>query len=165
MHFEQETLVIESSCVEETQAAAAALAGAVCPGDVIALDGDLGAGKTYFTQGLAAGLGISQAVSSPTFNVMVEYDEGRVPLYHFDLYRLNEPEELEDIAFYEYTEGLGVACVEWAGKFEEELPEDVIQIYISTVSATQRRLRIAGTGPVSAARVQEWARNLSPEKE
>ena len=88
---------ITSLNVEETQRIAAALAKVVVPGTVIALEGDLGAGKTHFTQGLARGVG--EAVTSPTFNVMSVYDQGRLPLYHFDLYRLEDALELEDIAF------------------------------------------------------------------
>ena len=110
-----------TSSVEETQACAAALAGVLDAG-AVTLDGDLGAGKTHFTQGLAAALGVAQAVTSPTFNLVVEYTDGRLPLYHFDLYRLDSPYQLEDLAFYEYVEGDGVSCIEWASKFPEEMP-------------------------------------------
>ena len=103
---------ITSLNVEETQRIAAALAEVVVPGTVIALEGDLGAGKTHFTQGLARGLGVGEAVTSPTFNVMSVYDQGRLPLYHFDLYRLEDALELEDIAFYDYVEADGVSCIE-----------------------------------------------------
>ena len=105
------TEIARTSSVEETQAVAAALARAVAPGSVITLDGDLGAGKTHFTQGLAAALGVAEPVTSPTFNLVVEYTEGRIPLYHFDLYRLDSPDQLEDLAFYEYMEGDGVCGV------------------------------------------------------
>lgn len=83
--------IARSSSVENTQACAAALAGVLDAGAVVTLDGDLGAGKTHFTQGLAAALGVVQAVTSPTFNLVVEYTDGRIPLYHFDLYRLDSP--------------------------------------------------------------------------
>lgn len=119
---------ITSLNVEETQRIAAALAKVVVPGAVIALEGDLGAGKTHFTQGLARGLGVGEAVTSPTFNVMSVYDQGRLPLYHFDLYRLEDALELEDIAFYDYVEADGVSCIEWAAKFPEEIPTQALWI-------------------------------------
>ena len=112
--------IARTSSVEETQACAAALAGVLDAGAVVTLDGDLGAGKTHFTQGLAAALGVAQAVTSPTFNLVVEYTDGRLPLYHFDLYRLDSPYQLEDLAFYEYVEGDGVSCIEWASKFPKK---------------------------------------------
>lgn len=123
---------ITSSNVEETQRIAAALSEMVVPGTVIALEGDLGAGKTHFTQGLARGLGVGEAVTSPTFNVMSVYDQGRLPLYHFDLYRLEDAAELEDIAFYDYAEADGVSCIEWAAKFPEGIPEQALWISITT---------------------------------
>lgn len=100
-----------SHSVEETQQLARAISERVQPGDVILLVGDLGAGKTHFTQGFAAGLGIAEVPTSPTFNLVCEYHDGRLPLYHFDLYRLEEPEELEDIDYYGITEGDGVSLV------------------------------------------------------
>ena len=101
-----------SHSVEETQQLARAISERVQPGDVILLVGDLGAGKTHFTQGFAAGLGIAEVPTSPTFNLVCEYHDGRLPLYHFDLYRLEEPEELEDIDYYGITEGDGVSLVD-----------------------------------------------------
>ena len=98
-----ETYTLHSDSVETTQAHAHALAPLLCAGDVISLDGDLGAGKTHFTQGLAAGLGIEDVPTSPTFNLMIAYTQGRLPLYHFDLYRLNDALELEDNAVYDYV--------------------------------------------------------------
>ena len=106
---------ITSLNVEETQRIAAALAEVVVPGTVIALEGDSGCRENTLTQGLARGLGVGKAATSPTFNVMSVY-EGRLPLYHFDLYRLEDALELEDIAFYDYVEADGVSCIEWAAK-------------------------------------------------
>ncbi|MBQ2681090.1 MAG: tRNA (adenosine(37)-N6)-threonylcarbamoyltransferase complex ATPase subunit type 1 TsaE, partial [Eggerthellaceae bacterium] len=95
-------LIAAVSSVEETKSLAGKLAAVLQPGDVILLSGDLGAGKTQFTQGLAAGLGASEAVISPTFNIVLTYGSGRLPLHHFDLYRLEASEQLEDIALREY---------------------------------------------------------------
>ena len=106
-----------SSCVEDTKRMAETLAAFVQAGDCIELSGDLGAGKTQFVQGLAAGLGISAQVISPTFNILLTYPGGRVPLFHFDLYRLDDALELEGIGFYDVLEDEGVVCIEWGDKF------------------------------------------------
>ena len=130
-------------CVATTASAAATQALGAClgrvlkPGSVLALDGDLGAGKTQFTQGVAAGMGIADPVTSPTFSVMVAYPHASVPLYHFDLYRLEDSAELEDIAFYDYVEADGVACIEWAAKFPDALPDDRLEIYLVVCSAVE----------------------------
>lgn len=98
-------------------------------GDVICLTGDLGAGKTLLTQGLATALGVAAAdVTSPTFTIMNIYEGKDMQIRHFDLYRLNRPEELEDIGFGEYCGGDGVTVIEWAELFKEELPEEYLQI-------------------------------------
>ncbi len=110
-------LIAAVSSVEETKSLAGELAAFLQPGDVILLSGDLGAGKTQFTQGLAAGLGANEAVISPTFNIVLTYGSGRLPLHHFDLYRLEDDEQLEDIALREYLESDGVCIIEWAEKF------------------------------------------------
>ena len=150
------TVVAVSESVEATQAAAVLLAELLEPGDVIALDGDLGAGKTHFTQGVASGLGVSKPVTSPTFNVMVPYEDGRIPLYHFDLYRLDDPLQLEDIAFYEYVEGEGASCIEWASKFEDELPDDRLDIYLEVLSETSRAIRASAQGERAKRLLGEW---------
>lgn len=130
-------------CVATTASAAATQALGAClgrvlkPGSVLALDGDLGAGKTQFTQGVAAGMGIAGSVTSPTFSVMVAYPHASVPLYHFDLYRLEDSAELEDIAFYDYVEADGVACIEWAAKFPDALPDDRLEIYLVVCPAVE----------------------------
>lgn len=97
-------------------------------GDVICLSGDLGAGKTLFTQGVAAGLGVGEGVTSPTFTILQVYEDGRCPIYHFDLYRLEIPQQLEDIGFEEYSRPDGVAIIEWADKFAAEMPEEHLWI-------------------------------------
>lgn len=135
------TVVAQTTSSEETKRCAAALARLLRGTEVIALDGDLGAGKTHFTQGLAEGLGIKRSVTSPTFNVLVVYDEGRIPLYHFDLYRLEKPEELDDIAFAEYVDSPGISCIEWASKFPEKLPDERLEVFLE-VAAEDRRERV-----------------------
>ena len=119
-----------SHSVEQTQALARALAQCVQPGDCFVLSGDLGAGKTHFAQGFAAGLGIERAVASPTFNIVLEYPEAHPPLYHFDVYRLDEASELEDIDFYALVEDDGVSLIEWGEKFDEALDEADVHIVI-----------------------------------
>ena len=140
------TTVAQTTSVAQTQDVAAVLGHIVAPGDVVTLDGDLGAGKTHFTQGLALGLGVVRSVTSPTFALMEVYDEGRLPLYHFDLYRLEDSLQLEDIGFYEYVEGPGVSCVEWASRFPEELPEDHLEVRIEVIGERKRRLCARGCG-------------------
>ncbi|MDO5117324.1 MAG: tRNA (adenosine(37)-N6)-threonylcarbamoyltransferase complex ATPase subunit type 1 TsaE [Eggerthellaceae bacterium] len=124
-----------TSCVEGTKQMAKALAPFVKAGDCVELSGDLGAGKTQFVQGLAAGLGISAQVISPTFNILLSYPDGRIPLFHFDLYRLDEALELEDIGFYDVLEDEGVVCIEWGDKFPEALPDDRLIVCLRSKSA------------------------------
>lgn len=93
-------------------------------GEVYALIGDLGVGKTVFTKGFARGLGITESVNSPTFTILQIYEEGRIPLYHFDVYRIEDPEEMEEVGFDDYVYGDGVSLIEWAGRIAEILPED-----------------------------------------
>ena len=100
------------------------------PGDVYCLTGDLGVGKTVFTQGFAAGLGIEEPVSSPTFTIVQEYEEGRMPFYHFDVYRIGDVEEMDEIGFDDYIYGDGVCLIEWANLIREILPEDFTGILI-----------------------------------
>ena len=97
---------------------------------VVCLDGDLGVGKTVFTQGFARGLGIEEPVSSPTFTIVQEYEEGRLPFYHFDVYRIGDPEEMEEIGYEDYFYGNGVCFIEWAGLIRELLPEKRTEIII-----------------------------------
>ncbi|GGA76291.1 tRNA (adenosine(37)-N6)-threonylcarbamoyltransferase complex ATPase subunit type 1 TsaE [Ornithinibacillus halotolerans] len=118
---------VETSSEKETIALAEKLATLLKPGDVITLEGDLGAGKTTFTKGIAKGLGITRTLSSPTFTIIKEY-EGRVPLYHMDVYRLEGTEE--DIGLEEYFHGNGISVVEWAQFIEDFLPENKLNITI-----------------------------------
>jgi tRNA threonylcarbamoyladenosine biosynthesis protein TsaE len=118
---------IQTNGSEQTTQFAEKLAALLSPGDVIALEGDLGAGKTTFTKGLAKGLGIKKTVNSPTFTIIKEY-HGRLPLYHMDVYRVENG--FEDLGFDEYFEGDGVTVVEWAHLIEEQLPEERLTIYL-----------------------------------
>ena len=122
--------IYETLSPEETLEVGKELGKASVAGQVYALVGDLGVGKTVFTKGFAEGLGIEEAVNSPTFTILQIYDEGRIPLYHFDVYRIEEPEEMEEIGFDEYVEGDGVCLIEWAGRIADILPENIIVIRI-----------------------------------
>ncbi len=115
---------------EETEKLAERFAKNAEPGTVIAMNGDLGAGKTTFTKALAKGLGIEETVTSPTFNIVKEYRGGRLPLYHFDVYRIEDPEEMYELGYEEYFYGEGVCAVEWAEKIEELIPADAVRIQI-----------------------------------
>ncbi len=112
----------ETAAAEETRAIGRQLGLAAQAGEVYALDGDLGAGKTVFCKGFAEGLGIRETVNSPTFTILQIYEEGRLPLYHFDVYRIEDPEEMEEVGLDEYLEGSGVCLIEWAQRIEELLP-------------------------------------------
>ncbi|MDD7049244.1 MAG: tRNA (adenosine(37)-N6)-threonylcarbamoyltransferase complex ATPase subunit type 1 TsaE [Lachnospiraceae bacterium] len=100
-------------------------------GQIYTLNGDLGAGKTVFAQGMAAGLGITDPVTSPTFTIVQEYAGGRLPLYHFDVYRIEEPEEMEEVGFDDYLYGDGICLIEWAEQVRELLPENIISVTIT----------------------------------
>ena len=99
-------------------------------GQIYSLEGDLGVGKTVFTKGMAAGLGITEPVNSPTFTIVQIYEEGRMPFYHFDVYRIGDPEEMEEIGYEDYFYGTGICLVEWANLIEELMPEETIRITI-----------------------------------
>lgn len=136
-------MVYETSSPAETEALAQRLAQTLKAGDVLALDGDLGAGKTAFTRGLARGLGFDGPVTSPTFTIVNEYEGGRLPLFHFDLYRLSSPEELFDIGWEDYLDRGGVCCVEWS-RLGGELMERAIHITFTRRSDTRRDIDIEG---------------------
>ena len=123
-------MIFESNSAEDTFAFGQKLGREVVPGEIICLDGDLGVGKTVFTQGFAAGLGIDDYVNSPTFNIVKEYEGGRLPLYHFDVYRIGDPEEMDEVGFDDYVYGDGVSLIEWAELIEEILPEKRTRILI-----------------------------------
>ena len=117
-------MIFESNSAEDTFAFGQKLGREAVPGEIICLDGDLGVGKTVFTQGFAAGLGIDDYVNSPTFNIVKEYEGGRLPHYHFDVYRIGDPSEMEEIGYEDYFYGQGVSIIEWPGQIEELLPKE-----------------------------------------
>ncbi len=114
----------ESKNEQDTYALGEAIGREVKPGEIYALLGDLGVGKTVFTKGFAKGLGINEHVSSPTFTILQVYDEGRIPLYHFDVYRIGDPEEMDEIGYEDYFFGEGVCLVEWANLIDDLMPEE-----------------------------------------
>lgn len=123
-------MMIESHSPEETFRIGEQLAKEARPGDIYTLNGDLGVGKTIFTKGIAKGLGIEEPVTSPTFTIVQEYESGRLPLYHFDVYRIGDPEEMEEIGYEDYFYGQGICLIEWAGLIEELIPPEAVRIYI-----------------------------------
>ena len=134
-------MIIETRSPEETFQVGKSLGEKAYPGQVITLTGDLGVGKTVFTQGLAKGLGIEEPVNSPTFTIVQVYEGGRLPFYHFDVYRIGDVEEMDEVGFDEYVSGEGVSLIEWANlieefrkmfgsSFEEILPENRVNITI-----------------------------------
>lgn len=134
-----------SRSTEETEALGAELAGRLRRGDVIAYLGDLGAGKTAFTRGIAKGLGCTGRVTSPTFTIVNEY-EGEIPLFHFDMYRLGDADELFDIGWEDYLARGGVCAVEWSERITEEIPADAIIITICRCQEHEEWRRITVEG-------------------
>ena len=123
-------MVIETTSAKETFEAGYRLAQSVHPGQIYCLNGDLGVGKTVFTQGFAKGLGIEGPVSSPTFTIIQQYDEGRLPLYHFDVYRIGDISEMDEIGYEDCFYGDGVSLIEWSSLIGEILPDQLTQIRI-----------------------------------
>ena len=123
-------MIIETKSPEETFRVGMRLGQKAAAGQVFTLTGDLGVGKTVFTQGLARGLGIVEPVSSPTFTIVQVYDEGRLPFYHFDVYRIGDVEEMDEVGFDDYIMGDGVSLIEWADLIEEILPEKRTEVLI-----------------------------------
>ena len=123
-------MIVQSFCAEDTYEIGKKIGQEAQPGQVICLYGDLGVGKTVFTKGLADGLGITEPIQSPTFTIVREYEEGRLPFYHFDVYRIGDIEEMEEIGYDDYFFGNGICLIEWAELIEEILPDNVISITI-----------------------------------
>ena len=123
-------MVIETRSPEETFALGEKLGREAKPGQIYTLNGDLGTGKTVFTQGFASGLDITEPVNSPTFTILQVYEEGRMPFYHFDVYRIGDVEEMDEIGYEDCFYGEGVCLIEWAELIEEILPENVIVVTI-----------------------------------
>lgn len=139
--------VIESFSEKETWDLGYHIGKSCHPGEVVLLNGDLGVGKTVFTKGFAAGLGIEEPVCSPTFTIVQIYESGRLPLYHFDVYRIADVEEMEEIGYEDYFYGEGVCLIEWAKLIREILPEKCISVTIEKdleQGFDYRRVRIDG---------------------
>ena len=123
-------MIYETNSEKETFELGKNLCEQAKAGQIFCLNGDLGVGKTVFTQGFAKGLGIEENVNSPTFTIIQVYEEGRIPLYHFDVYRIGDPEEMYEIGYEEYFFGEGVCLIEWSKLIEELIPEEAINIEI-----------------------------------
>ena len=138
-------MIIESFSPEDTFGVGEQLAKEARPGDIYTLEGDLGVGKTIFTKGVARGLGIDEPVTSPTFTILQEYESGRLPLYHFDVYRIGDPEEMDEIGYEDYFYGHGICLIEWASRIEELIPAEAIRVCIDKdleKGLDYRRIRI-----------------------
>ncbi len=146
------TYQYETKSAEETMSFAEKLGSLLQKGDVLTLAGDLGAGKTTFTKGLAKGLGVTRTVNSPTFTIIKEYS-GRLPLYHMDVYRLEDSDE--DLGFDEYFSGEGVCVVEWAVFIEDYLPEERLELVISHKGDDKREIQLKPIGSRYEERVKE----------
>ena len=130
-----------TNTVEETIELGKKIGRSLKPGDIVCIDGDLGSGKTHLTKGIALGLGIDEHITSPTFNIVNEY-EGRIKLYHFDVYRVNDPDEIAAIGFDEYIFSDAASVIEWSDYIKELIPDDHIQINIANESETRRNINI-----------------------
>ncbi|MBA2679299.1 MAG: tRNA (adenosine(37)-N6)-threonylcarbamoyltransferase complex ATPase subunit type 1 TsaE [Ktedonobacteraceae bacterium] len=167
------TLDLISESSTQTQEIGRRLGKLVSAGDLLLLDGQLGTGKTTFTQGLASGMNIAEVVNSPTFTLLKEYQgkesvvshssqEKKSPglaLYHFDLYRLDEPEEIFDLGFEDYFYGSGVSVVEWSGKAEMLWPTERLYIRLRSMDETKRRLTFIATGARYCQLLQQFQKN------
>lgn len=122
--------IIESFSAQDTFRAGEEIGKQAKPGQIYTLNGDLGVGKTVFTQGIAQGLGITEPVNSPTFTIVQQYDSGRLPLYHFDVYRIGDVSEMDEIGYEDCFYGEGVCLIEWSQLIPEILPDEVIRIRI-----------------------------------
>jgi tRNA threonylcarbamoyladenosine biosynthesis protein TsaE len=130
MDNSEQIYIYESFSPEETHLLGRKIGENAGPGDVYTLVGDLGVGKTVFTQGIAEGLGITEAVSSPTFTIVQVYEEGRMPFYHFDVYRIGDIEEMDEIGYEDYFYGDGLCMIEWANLIREILPDSYREVTI-----------------------------------
>ena len=131
-----------TNSAEETRALGEKLASRLKAGDVVILEGELGAGKSELARGIARGLGVTETVTSPSFTILNVYESGRCPLYHFDWYRLESEEELYELGMDEYLGGDGIAVVEWAERCPDAVPENVLRIRLEVTGGESRRITI-----------------------
>lgn len=141
-----ETLDIVSHSIAQTRRFGRYLGEILRSGDIVLLEGDLGAGKTSLTQGIAEGLGVSEVVNSPTFTLLKEYHSGRLPLYHFDLYRMDDPEEISALGFEDYIFDEGISVIEWADKAEGFWPHECLTVYMKNIYDTKRSMSFKAKG-------------------
>lgn len=146
---------LRSTSESETAELGRRLASLLSPDDVVALTGDLGAGKTVLVKGVAAGLGVFEPVVSPTFNILLVHP-GRLTLYHFDLYRLESEAQLEDVDFFETLEAGGVALIEWGERFPGALPPDHLGVTLCITGDSERELTLSSGGPRSDEIARAW---------
>lgn len=129
-----------TTSVKETRALGARLAASLRPGDVLLLFGDMGAGKSELTRGIASGLGIAGPIASPSFTILQVYEDGRIPLYHFDWYRMESVEELYELGMEEYLGGDGVAVIEWPTRCPEAIPESYLEVVLKPAGENLREI-------------------------
>ena len=151
-------LCFVTASTEETIALGERLGKELRAGDVLVLTGDLGAGKTQLTKGIAAGMGVADDVTSPTFNILMVYEGEQMPLYHFDLYRLDDPDQLEDIGFYDALEGDGPCVIEWGEQFSDEIGPERLDVFLT------RRDDQAGVGEEPSREVRLVAHGARAEE-
>lgn len=149
-------LRIETTSECATEAAGELLGSLVRAGDVVLLSGDLGAGKTHLTKGVAVGLGIRETVTSPTFNIMLVHGGGRLELYHIDLYRLDDAGQLEGIGYFDALDAGGVSVVEWGDRFPDAAPDEHLAVSLHIVGDEERALDLLGRGERGEALAREW---------
>lgn len=143
----------------DTKQLASTLAPLLRAGDVVLLNGDLGAGKTRFVQGVAQALGVEGEVTSPTFNILLTYTDGTLELNHFDLYRLDDPDQLEDIGYWDAIEGDGASFVEWGDKFPSQAPSDYVEMRFTVDGHGARTIKMHAYGGRARRLVSIWAAN------
>jgi tRNA threonylcarbamoyladenosine biosynthesis protein TsaE len=149
--FSVQRFIVDSASPEETAELGEKLGRVLEAGDVIALSGGLGAGKTAFVQGLARGLGIGGRIASPSFTIVNEHEAARVPLYHADFYRLEDAAELDAIGFQDYFGRGGVVVVEWADRFPRALPDERLDLRIEITGPASRRFTVIGPARLASA--------------
>ena len=149
--------VLELNSPEETDAWGRRLGTLLRGGDFVSLTGGLGAGKTHFVRGVAVGAGVAaEEVSSPTYAIVQTYSDGRLPLVHADLYRLEDPDALEATGFYDLDDGGTAFLVEWTDRVPQSVPRDALCLSLEAVGATARRLKAEATGPRSQVLLEAW---------